>query len=689
MPKKINVTGDYREGQINLGEVWKPGPPTERETACMPLVAPGDFEIYRRKLELICAEAREVFSKMGAAQMLQSGDVIVGIFTATGDLSAAVVGVHVHIVAAQIIIKYLISKYSDDPTVGIRDGDMFFANEALLGGTHNPDMIMMMPIFHDGELIAWTAAAVHEGDTGSIDPGGMTPRARTRYDEGLHISPLKVGENFQLKQDLVDFFENSVRDPRQMTIDLKARAAACMRVRKRVLEEIIEKKGKDFFIGLLRKNIEVAAEAARKKVASLNDGTYRTVVFLDGVGTTEGLIKITVTAHKKGDEITFDFTGTSPETRLGPWNTFAHGIIAGAAMPLFQYFLHDFPDCSGSLVPFKFIIPEGTIINASEDAAVAVGIITIGHTVHYALHHTMSKILFGSPFRELACANWGIPAPPFLYGGVNQWGFPCSGLDADQLNSTGLGARPDTDGPDAAGFNYCPVGMFPDAEFQELQLPFLYLFRNKYMADNHGFGRFRGGSGIMFAVIPHNVDSCFFASSQGGLRIPPNTGLFGGYACITPPGIQVTESNLKELLASADPGIPYDVHQLLGDKRIAGNYKIESLMRLFREIRAGDVILQPSAGGMSYGDVLERDPESVMEDVRKGITTHWTAQNVYKVVYDPETLRVDKEATERRRAEEREDRKRRGKPYAEFIKEWEKKRPPENILHLYGNWPNP
>jgi acetophenone carboxylase len=689
MPKKINVTGEDREGQINLGEAWKPGPATERELACLPLVGPGDFEIYRRKLELICAEAREVFSKMGAAQMLQSGDVAIGIFTASGDLSSAIVGTHLHVVCAQLIMKYIVSRYGNDPTVGIKDGDIFFSNEALLGGMHNPDMIAVMPIFYEGELVAWAAAAVHEGETGAIDPGGMTPRARTRYDEGLHISPIRIGENFQLKQDLVDFLENSVRDPRQMTIDLKARVAACARIRKRVIEEIIRRKGKDFFIGLLRKNIEVTAEAARKKVASLDDGTYRTVLFLDGVGAVEGLIKIAVTVRKQGDELIIDFTGTSPENRFGPWNAFAHQIIAATAVPLFQYLLHDFPACSGSLVPFKFIVPEGSILNASEDAAVAVCVITVGHTAFYGVHHTMSKILFHSPYRELACANWGIVAPPFLYGGVNQWGFPCSGLLADQLNTCGMGARNDGDGPDAAGFNYCSVGMFPDAEFQELQLPFLYLFRNRYMADNHGFGKYRGGSGIMFAIIPHNVKSCAFASSQGGIRIPPNSGLFGGYACITPPGIQVTGTNLKELFVGSSEGIPYDVHELLGEKRIHGDYRSESLMRVFREIEAGGVILMPSTGGMSYGDALERDPEAVMEDLKKGITTHWTARNVYKVVYDPVTLRVDKEATEKERAKEREDRRRRGKPYDDFVREWSKKKPPERILHLYGNWPDP
>jgi len=685
---KINVTSEDRKGQINLGEVWKAGQPSDKEIAALPFIDNGDYEIYSRKLELICFEARQILSKIGTTQMVQSGDMIVCIYTASGDFSCASDGAYMHVVSGQIIIKYIINKYKDNPSVGIKDGDLFFVNEALLGGVHNPDMLMLMPIFHDGELIAWTATAVHEGDTGSIDPGGMTPRAKTRYDEGLHISPIKIGENFHLKEDAVNFLENSVRNPHQMIIDLKARATSCRRVRKRILEEVVEKKGNHFLIGLLRKNIDVAAEAARNKVIELNDGTYRTVIFLD-IGIKKGLLKITVTVNKKGDEILFDFTGTSPENREGPWNTFAHGVIAGSAVYLFQYFLHDLPICSGSMVPFKYVIPEGTLINASEDAAVSVGILTIGHVVFYGIHHAISKVLFSSSYRELACAGWVIPASAWLYGGTDQWGFPTAGLCADQLNATGLGGRPDMDGPDAAGFNFCPWGIFPDVEFQELLLPFLFLFRNKIMADNHGFGKYRGGSGVMFAVSPHNVDSMFFANSLGGQRIPCNSGLFGGYATIAPPGIQITESNLKNLLSKSDEEIPYDVHELLSQKRITGNYTLESRMRSFRQINSGDLFLVSSNGGASYGDVLEREPELIMSDLRKKITTHRVARDIYKVVYDPDTLSVDIEATEKARKLERENRKKRGKPYHEFIREWSEKKPPEDILNFYGSWPNP
>jgi N-methylhydantoinase B/oxoprolinase/acetone carboxylase alpha subunit len=286
-------------------------------------------------------------------------------------------------------------------------------------------------------------------------------------------------------------------------------------------------------------------------------------------------------------------------------------------------------------------------------------------------------------------ASWGTPSPPFMYGGLNQYGLPVAGLASDALNTQGGGARRDRDGENAAGFSFCPTGILQDAEFIELQLPWFYLFRNRHMPDNHGFGKYRGGTGVMIGYTPHNVPWLVCGSSQGGNKFPPEKGLFGGYAAMTPVAVQVTHSDLKDLFAESSEKIPYDVYELLDKRAVTGDYAIESMIRPFRPIPGDDIMLMPSLGGSSYGDVLERDPELVVEDLRSRVTTEWTAENVYKVVYDPETLRVDHEATAKARDEEREARKQRGRPYDEFEEQWLKKRPADEIIKRYGDWPNP
>ena len=96
----------------------------------------------------------------------------------------------------------------------------------------------------------------------------------------------------------------------------------------------------------------------------------------------------------------------------------------------------------------------------------------------------------------------------------------------------------------------------------------------------------------------------------------------------------------------------------------------------------------PSFGGGGYGDVLEREPQAVMNDIKDQIVSHWAAQNVYKVAYDSDSLEVDYNKTEELRRQEREERKKRGRKYQEFETEWLTKKPPEEALTFYGSWPD-
>ena len=143
------------------------------------------------------------------------------------------------------------------------------------------------------------------------------------------------------------------------------------------------------------------------------------------------------------------------------------------------------------------------------------------------------------------------------------------------------------------------------------------------------------------------------------------------------------------MFAESDERIPYDVYDMLDDRSVEGEYTIEGMIRPFRPIPEDDVILMPSLGGSSYGDVLERDPELVVGDLKSRICTDWTAQNVYHVVYDPDSFRVDYDATEKAREAEREKRKERGRSYDEFEAEWLQKTPPPEAITRYGDWPNP
>ena len=105
-------------------------------------------------------------------------------------------------------------------------------------------------------------------------------------------------------------------------------------------------------------------------------------------------------------------------------------------------------------------------------------------------------------------------------------------------------------------------------------------------------------------------------------------------------------------------------------------------------LNAGDRVVVLTAGGGGYGDPLEREPESVMEDLKKSIISDWTAQEIYKIGYDVERRKVDLEKTKQLRQAEKKARLARGLPFANFQEEWSKKTPPKEALQYYGTWPD-
>ena len=282
----------------------RPEPATERERQAQSLIGGLEFEIFQHKANMIALEGKETTMKLGASTAMRWGDVAFGIYTAQGDLAVCATGIYHHAVLSQIPVKYIVKHWRDDPSVGLSEGDSFFFNDPFYGGVHNADMGLAVPVFADGELVGFIGAAVHTGECGGSEPGGMVNGARSRYDEGLLVPPIKIGENFVLKEDILAMLSNMTRDPRTMILDIKARLAAC-RIAERRLRELVAEKGADFLVGALRRVLQVTGEAARKKVARINDGVYRQPRFFDTVGPEDALLKINLEVVKKGDRMTF------------------------------------------------------------------------------------------------------------------------------------------------------------------------------------------------------------------------------------------------------------------------------------------------------------------------------------------------------------------------------------------------
>jgi acetophenone carboxylase len=250
----------------------------------------------------------------------------------------------------------------------------------------------------------------------------------------------------------------------------------------------------------------------------------------------------------------------------------------------------------------------------------------------------------------------------------------------------GQGGRAGMDGMDAYGFAWCAFGRAPDSEQVESELPITVTI-SQHWKDSSGPGLHRGGSGGVQQWMIHKVHDVVSMCMGNGSKVPLGQPLFGGYASSPVPGISIRKA---DLLAQMKQGseIALDHHTILEKGTVHGNWTFDLVARAPQLFEEGDLLFGFSGGGPGYGDPLERDPESIMEDLRKSIISDWTARNVYMVAYSPDLRKYDAEKTKQLREAERRARLGRGKRFEAFQKEWSTLSPPKEILQYYGTWPD-
>ena len=137
-------------------------------TALAKAVAADQMNLVRHKLQTACNESFDMVEQMGAAPGAKWGDLISGVWTASGDLAlSSMGGVLLFSVLTQHPVKFILKYWANEPTVGIREGDIFMHNDARYGNIHNTDQSLVIPVFHEGKLICFTGAIVHEGENGA------------------------------------------------------------------------------------------------------------------------------------------------------------------------------------------------------------------------------------------------------------------------------------------------------------------------------------------------------------------------------------------------------------------------------------------------------------------------------------------------------------------------------------------
>ena len=320
-------------------------------------VDPVQYEIYRHRLFNILEEGRIAIRMVsGSPVVVEGGECLTSFYTSNGTPILTAAGVLLHCTGARDFVLRCIEWYEQDP--GIFDGDQLFFNDPYIGGTHLPDHIIMKPIFYEGRRIAWTACFMHTPETGGMEPGGMMPSTSSIYQEGVRILGLKIIERGKFRPEVFRSITEPTRDPILVGLDTKAKIAG-NNVCARNYLQLIEKYGLDFVEAANERIIRDSELRARARLRVLPDGVWQACVYGDNSGLKERPFKVFCTMTKKGDEICFDYTGTSPQNE-GSINLALSGAWCNIFVAVASQLFWDVPWNGGMVAPVKAIFPEST-----------------------------------------------------------------------------------------------------------------------------------------------------------------------------------------------------------------------------------------------------------------------------------------------------------------------------------------
>lgn len=626
---------------------------------------PIRFELLNSKLVQAVTSAHEVARLVSASPMTRElGEVIFGLYTPEGDAVVLSRGLLIHVHTMSRMIKWMLANgYENSP--GLASGDYYFNNDPYIGGAHCPDQMIVTPIYRQDRLVGWAGGLTHTPETGSSDPGGFVPFARSRFEEGLFLPCVKIAENDEIKRDLEVLVERSVRSPIFWLTDNRAKITGVRMIREQVLE-LIDEFGLDYFQQATREYIEDTYRAARKRVrAVLHPGRYREVAWRGSVMPGEEKLlhgPVELVVHRDG-HIDLDYRGFSPQGRHPFQGTLPtlEGLVMNV---IIQHLFYDLKHNEGVLMATRMTVPEGSGGNPSSFTyPTALWGVTYGAGL--ATGQALSRAYFAKGYREEVHATSAL-STGYTAGGVDQYGRPF-GAHNFEFAAAGLFATAVMDGLDTAGVEFNPEGEMGDAEIWEQIMPPIYLAREIHV-DGGGPGRFRGGNGVFSLYMVANSEELEIGSF-GSAPIYSAPGLMGGYPAGSLYMWVGSRTNLRHLIESGgpvpagegeDPAEPDFVRMVDADWEL-----IRGANRLAAPAHDYDLFTAMSGDGGGFGDPIERDPEAVAADLANRLTSRRTTHDVYGVVLDP-SGRVDSTATEHRRQEIRARRLREGIPAAQY-----------------------
>lgn len=552
------------------------------------------ISIFQRSFKSITDEMSISLTKTTRSPILcEAKDFVTGLYDAHGQMLEQTENLPILSFSLGPVCKHIIKQYGNE----IFDGDVIIHNDVFSMGNQNNDVAIFKPIFYKKTLIGWAAAKGHQADIGGAVQGGYNPNATEVWQEALRIPAVKLYEKGKFRSDVWNLIFANIR-LQMVQEDIKAQIGACT-LGERRLEAFVEKYGLNTYELHKQALFDSTEKMMRTEIKSIPNGVYEgsSMVYYDGKHKGSKFpinTKITV----ENDNITFDFSNSSPQTK-----GFVNGIYTSTCSAITLTFLQmvnpNIPHNEGMLKPLKYIVPVGTILNASYPAAT-----TFGNHLCPQVADAIFKAL-GPAVPDRITAGWNHLLCS-LFTGIH----PYTGKKYVDICFLGLkggsGALKGNDGYDHIGMIDASGGVLDqDYEMYEQQTPHLIL-KHEYLKDSGGAGEWRGGLGTITEIKLRGNDTTMVVFGDGDVE--PNYGLFGGKGSVlnkielTYPENHKGKKKLIPMSKDIINGIPY-----------------------------GTIYCQIAGGGGGYGNPKKRNKEKIKQDLKNEVISKKAAKEIYQL----------------------------------------------------------
>jgi N-methylhydantoinase B len=556
-----------------------------------PKTDPARFEVVKNALFAAAEEMKIVLAKTAYSPLLKvAGDYSCGIFDTEGNMVAQGPDLPIHLGSMPDAVRAVVRAFRD-----VVAGDVFIHNDPYDGGSHLPDVNVVMPAFHDGQLLGFGCVRAHWPDIGSATPGSYGAVTEI-YGEGLRLPPIRLYRDGKPDPAIEAIIFANVRTPSERLGDLRAQVAANLRGTLR-MSELAAKYGTDAFLQIMREVLDYSEVMMRAALLALPDGEASFTDVFDGDGivnpgeTADETFTVKLRIVKKGDTILADFTGSDPAV-AGPMNApltvTASGVYCALKMIVDPGSL--IPPNSGCWRPVTVTAPPGSVVNAQHPSPV----VYANHEISHRVADMVMAALFQITPRTVMAGSQGTSAV-ITFGGMDYR----TGERFVSYESVkgGFGARPTKDGINAVASTVSNMSNTP-IEIIEMSFP-LRVEEYVLVPDSGGAGKYRGGLGArrVWRVLEKQAQASVCCERS----VTPPFGLDGGL----PGGPAVTT-----------------LIQPLGNAR-----KLNSKGGFLAPPGSLVVLEAPGSGG--YGNPRDRDPAALCEDLLDGYVTLAAARRDY------------------------------------------------------------